>query len=215
MAVSKAQTGAEIKKAADSKKVKKAVAVGVDKSYADVLQLQSEGYDLSFVDNPEFFLELPSEVLDQLTPHNTKCYRMAENIAKGIDVVGAAVDAVRGYTTDYQIREGSASAQLQVEGKKAGWKYEFFRAESDVFARDQGYVPDHDPTTNTRHSKDEAGTLKTVGGQKSPEMVLYKIPEKVLKERKAKRKDIRMGRLKKSQDTARDTILRAGAKILE
>jgi hypothetical protein len=202
-------------KVAKKKVATRRMFVGVDKTYENVLQLQEQGHDLYFKDDEDTFLELTEEQVLGLSPKHKIRYTVAKRIVFGDDVIGDAVNGMAGYDTKaFNVREGSASANLAVAGKEPGWEHSWFRPDQHNNKLSQGWIVD-ESSSHTRHSAGESGNRKYVGGQAKPELILYRRPKEVSDEFKKKRREIRNGRLKKSQNSARETIERAGGKIIE
>ena len=215
MAVAKAKSGQELKKEAGKAKRKLKKHLGFDTPYEDVLKWQSEGHELYFDETGEEFLELTSEQVKELSPIHQMRYRMSKQIFDGTFDMDSTVSATLGYDKDmYAKRPGSASDKLKVWGKDEGWDYTFVREDSRARFEMDGWIPDTSPKTKTCETKNDACATTHIGGHRNSEMTLYKIPSDVNANKKKLRKDIRLGKLKKSQDTARESILRAGAKLL-
>lgn len=190
-----------VKKAAADRAKKKALAskvVGViDTSVEDVLKYSKEGRELLFLDGEKDFLELPEEVVKELSMTSRERYGLAKRITRGEDVVTAMQDGVRGWAKDYNVRPGSASDNLAVLGKKDKYDYYWTTKEklNNNIARE--WEIDRDPDVHTIH--EESSTLKTVGGENKPELILLhrkKEASKKYRDKRVEKKERLLGRTK-------------------
>jgi len=190
-----------VKKAAADRAKKKALSskvVGaIDSSVEDVLKCIKEGRELFFLDGDKDFLELPDEVVKELSLTSKERYGLAKRITRGEDVVAAMQDGVRGWAKDYNVRPGSASDNLAVLGKKKGYDYYWTTKEklNNNIARE--WEIDRDPNVHTIH--EESSTLKTVGGENKPELILLRRKKEASKKYSKKRiekKERLLGRTK-------------------
>lgn len=195
------------------KKVIKKVVIGVDNTPEDVLKYDAEGHQVYF-DDGDSFLELEDSVIEKLSIAVKQRYRIAEAIASGQDVLGVATAGTLGYDPkEYNIRAGSATENTTVYGKDPSREYHWGRPDKHNKHVAEGWEVDVDPSVKTRFS--ESGTQKTLGGEQKREATLYSRPKEVGKAFRAKRKEIRDGRLLKSQNTTKDAAARLGVKVVE
>lgn len=173
-----------IKKTAQVRAKKKVLAskvVGaIDSSVETVLECIKEGRELYFMDGEANFLELPEEVIRKLSQTSRKRYGLAKRITRGDDVVGAIQDGVRGWAKDYNVRPGSAKDNLMVTGRDDK-KYDYYWTTSAKLNNNlsREWEIDRDPNVHTIH--DESSTLKTVGGENKPELILMRRKKEISK----------------------------------
>lgn len=200
----------EPKKEETKKVLPSKVVVLVDTKDEDVLKWNEEGRKLFFDDEEGNFRELAPEVVKSLSLSNRERYDVAKNIVSGADVIGNVQDSIQGFSArDYNIRPGSASANLAVYGKKPGEDYYWERAENVDKRRAESWKVDKDPDVHTRHQ--ESCSYKTVGGQAKPELVLLSRPKSVSAEEKARKQKRRDALVGKATDSYRDAVERIGA----
>ena len=167
----------EVKAVRAAKKALPSVVVGsVDNTVQDVLSYAQEGRELYFEDAGKF-LEIPKQVYDLLSPTSKERYSLAKRITRGEDVVGSMLDAERGWAKDYQVRPGSFGTNTEVFGKDKDRDYYLGTPLKVSGHQAKGWEIDHDP--NVHMFSKESGTLKTVGGEKHPELVLMSRPKDV------------------------------------
>jgi len=198
-------------KSTAKKKLPSKVVTQVDNTPADVVKYVSEGRDLYFGDGEEF-LELPAEAYKVL-PQNLKVrYDMAKRITLGDDVVDTVDSGIKGFKLPFEVRPESAGAQLAVRGKKKGFDYHWARPDKFEKHLRDGWVVDHDESTSTKY--DESCSYKTVGGQKSPELILLKRPKKIGVQKKADAKKRRDMSVQGAQNDFRQSAESLGVKPL-
>ena len=187
----------EATKRTTRKKLEPKVIGAIDSTVGDVLECIKEGREVFFEDGQKTFLVLPDEVIKDLLPESKKRYRLAQNIANGNDVVGAIEDGERGWAKDYQVRPGSFSDNTAVFGKNDDRDYVLSTPVKMSNKIAKGFVTDRDP--NVHMLVKESGTLKTVGGEKDPELILMSRPKSVgiaEKRKKAEKAQALLGRTK-------------------
>jgi len=201
--------GAVKKKRAPDKKRK--IFIGVDTDPLDMVKWAKQGHELYFEDGEETFLELDKEIISELSSVHKQRYTMAKSIALGNDVIGTVTDNINGYSKIHDIRPGSAGEQLTLSNRKKDTDYFWSTtAKVDRHMR-EGFVVDHDDNVKTRF--DEAGAAKTVGGQKSPELILMSRPQAVADAERVRKKELRMKFVTKNKETLKETFDRAGVKL--
>lgn len=204
----------EAKKEVVKKKLAPKVVGLVDITDEDVLKYNEEGRILFFLDEEDTFRELAPETVKQLSLVNREHYDVAKSIAGGQDVIGNVQDAIAGFDTDaYNVRPGSASANLAVYGKDPNFDYYWERAENISKSRADGWEVDHDPNVKTKHK--ESCTYKTVGGQAKPEMILTRRSKKASAEHKKKQREKRDRLIQHAQDTVRESAAQLGVKTFD
>ena len=167
------------------KKALSSVIVGsVDKTIDDVLKYAEEGRELYFEDKANF-LELPSQVVSLLSGATRERYSLAKRITLGEDIVGSMLDAERGWAKDYQVRPGAFATNTEVFGKKDDMDYYLATPIKVSGHSAKGWEINHDPDVHMFTK--ETGTLKTVGGEKHPELVLMSRPKSVGVTRRAEK----------------------------
>lgn len=190
-----------VKKEAAIRTAKKKLAAKVigafDSSIADVVKCIEEGREVFFEDGSDNFLKLPDEVVKDLLPESKKRYRLAQNITDGNDVVEAIQDGERGWAKDYQVRPGSFADNTAVFGKDPNKDYVLSTPVKMSNKIAKGFVTDRDP--NVHMLVKEHGTIKTVGGEKNPELILMSRPKSLgiaEKKKKADKAKALLGRTK-------------------
>lgn len=150
------------KKVVEPKIVLAPIVVGsVDSTEGDVLKYNSEGRKLFFLDDEDTFLELTPEAQKCLSLENRKRYDVAKGISSNEPVGEAMIDSINGYSTDYNVRPGSSSANLAVFGQKQGMDYFWERPENIDKRRYEGWQVDTDKNVHTVHK--ESCSHSTVG----------------------------------------------------
>lgn len=178
----------EVKKEREAKKKLEPVVIqALDFKAADVVKFDKEGRKLFFADDKESFLELSDSIIQKLSPENKKRYRLAQQIFQGEDVIQNVVDGIRGWTKDYNVRPGSFSDNLMVFGKQKGFDYDWSTPAKLSNKVAQGWEVDRDP--NVKTVWEDSSTLKTVGGEAKPELILLRRPKKIKIEERKKRKE--------------------------
>ncbi len=190
-----------VKKAKEERVAKKALAkkvVGaIDTTVEDVLKYAKEGRELYFADGEKEFLELPEGVLKELSQASRERYGLAKRITRGEDVITAVQDGIRGWVKDYNVRPGSARDNLAVFGKKKGFDYFWTTKEKLNGSISEGWEIDRNPDVKTIHQ--DSSTLKTVGGENKPELILMSRPKTLgikAKEKRVERTQKLLGRTK-------------------
>lgn len=164
--VTKAKATRAKKKALSSKFVG-----AIDNTVDEVLEWAEEGREIYFADHKEF-LEIPKQVYDVLTPMSRERYRLAKRLTMGEDVVSSMLDAERGWAKDYNVRPGSFGDNSEVFGKDPDYDY-YLSTPTKLSGRyATEWEIDHDP--NVHMLTKESGTLKTVGGENKPELILLR-----------------------------------------
>ena len=175
----------EVKAKRAIKKALVSVVVGsVDNTLADVLKYAEEGREIYFADRTNF-LEVPAQVVELMTIGSRERYGLAKRITNGEDVVGSMMDAERGWAKDYQVRPGAFATNTEVFGKDSNKDYYLATPMKISGHTAKGWEIDHD--SDVHMFSKESGTLKTVGGEKHPELVLMSRPKSVGIERKLER----------------------------
>ena len=198
----------ETSKARAKKKALEPKVVGlIDNSVEDVIKYSKEGRELYFMDGDKNFLELPEEVVKGLSLTSREKYGLAKRITRGDDVVGAMQDGVRGWAKDYNVRPGSAKDNLAVIGQKKGYDYYWTTKEklNNNLARE--WEIDKDPSVHTLH--EETSTLKTVGGENKPELLLLRRK----KEASGKYRDKRKARQERLLGRTKNAFVESAAKL--
>ena len=175
----------EATKRSAKKKLDAKVIGSIDNSVEDVLECIKEGREIFFKDGSTEFLKLPEDVVRDLSIASKERYRLAQNITAGNDVVGAIQDGKRGWAKDYQVRPGSFTDNTTVFGKDPTMDYVLSTPIKMTNKVARGWETDHDP--NVHMLVKESGTLKTVGGEKNPELILMSRPKSIgIAEKKAR-----------------------------
>lgn len=199
-----------VKQAKSTRSKKKALAnklIGVvDTTKEDVLNYIKEGRELYFMDGKDF-LELSDDIVAQMSYATKERYGLAKRITNGEDVVGAIQDGIRGWEKDYNVRPGSASDNMAVFGKKPGKEYFWTTKAKLNSSKMRGWEIDHDPDVHTLHN--DPGTLKTVGGERQPELILMSRPKEI----RAKLRKQRLDRADKLLGQTKEKFVENAAKI--
>jgi hypothetical protein len=201
------EAGTVEKKLASTKKLKSEI-VGVDTSLEDVLKWSKEGRTLFFSED-EDFLELPEEVVRELSLDNRRKYDVARGITFKQDVVGTIEDSLKEWVKDYNIIPGSASAKTAVSGKDPHKDYRWARKELLGKHIANGYKVTRDPKVKAGDASDTC-SFKAIGGEQKPEMVLVERPKDVTLKIKSKRKQQRDSYSQATMDNYVESAARQG-----
>lgn len=198
-------------KATARKRLKPQVVSKVDTTATNVVKWVSEGREL-FFEAGDDFLELPDEVIKLMSQTTRQRYSIERDAANGVDVVGAAMDGINGFSTNFNVRGDDPNRQLTVKGKKANKDYHWVRPDKfDVQLR-KGWEVDHDKAVGTVY--DESCNYKTVGGQNQPELVLMSRGKEVGLKEQAERKARRDGSVSKAQNQFRHDVETKGGRAI-
>jgi hypothetical protein len=192
-------------KAERSKNAEKPI-ISIDTKVEDVVKWDSEGAELYFADDPEKFLELPSDVAGGLGFYNKQRYYTARNIMKG------TMD-LSGYDKrKFKPQPGTATAgqQLRVDGKDSRFHYCWKRPDELQQAQRNGYRVADDPALDTFYG--DVGSTRTVGQAGSEEMVLMKIPREAWEKKQADNRTRSKARRAAVEENAINEMLKGGGK---
>jgi len=192
------------------KKLEAKVVTKLDNTPASVLKWASEGRELFFDDDD--FLELPEEVFRALSDTSKVRYKITLEHVLGGDVVKNATDAIRGFTTDFNVRGDDPNRQMMVKGKDPAKVYHWGRPDKHSPRLQKGWVVDHDSNVQTAYK--ESCNYKTIGGQNQPEMILYSKSREAHLADQAKRKANRDGMVKRAQENFKSDVARSGGKAI-
>lgn len=154
--------------------------ISIDSKIKEIIDLDSEGYLLSFESDPQRFKKLPDEVVNELSRMNRDRYRTSFECYKGeVD----QKDNPENFKTpglDITSRYASATARLEVEGKRPGVRY-CWASGDDVRKRSRmGYKVCNDPNIKTFHGDPDG--VHRVADERGTELVLMEAPQSVWKE---------------------------------
>ena len=154
------------------KKVKK-FTVSIDSTPEEVVSLDQEGYLLFFEDDPDRFLELSLETVQDLSPRAREAYSLAffysRKAAEERLNPPSGIEVTAGYA--------SATQQMKVEGGRKGYHRSWQRPDQVRRRLQEGYKVCNDPTVKTFNST-VSGT-NTLGDMRGgePEQILLEIPQ--------------------------------------
>lgn len=177
-----------VEKRVKEKKTKKIVKKDIvfDTLFDDMLKWQKEGYDLIFSwDNP---IVLTSEQFKQLSVENKDRYYQAKESASGQDLVKNSVQAQSVYKNSYSVRPGSPNEKLSVLNKEKDMEYRWELPARVTSKEAQGWVVDEGQATK-QINNDAGSSVKVVGQKGKEELILMKIPKKIVQEREQKNRD--------------------------
>jgi hypothetical protein len=187
--------------------------ISIETKLKEVIDLDAEGYVLSFESEPDKFKKLPDEVVNELSRMNRDRYRTSYELYKGeVD----QKDHPENYKTpgvDITSRYASATARLEIEGQRPGMRY-CWATESDVKKRNRmGYQICHDPDVKTFH-KDPDG-LHRVADERGTELILMEAPESAWTEHRKKVREKTDRRTGAVSNTAENEIRSSGYKTFD
>lgn len=164
------------------------VKISIDSKPEEVVELNNQGVELYFDDTKDGFLELPSNVAEDLGFYNKQRYFTARNIVQGALDLSSNKE---GYNP--QPGQATASEQMAVYGKDARFHYCWKRPDELRQAQRQGYRVANDPNLDTFYGG--TGTSHLVGEKGQEELVLMKTPrdnyeqsqKEIVKKSKARR----------------------------
>ncbi|KKM07332.1 hypothetical protein LCGC14_1735000 [marine sediment metagenome] len=165
---------AEIK--LNKKEVKKCV-VAVDMTPQDVLQLDTEGYDLFFDEDPVKFLELPPEIFKTLSKINKDRYAVSFTLNRQVKKERA--NPPSGVIISGRL--ATATARLEVHGGSEDMHTCWFRPDQHRQKVYEGYKVVDDEEVETFGG--DVGSTHTVGIKGDTELILMEIPKKEFEKR--------------------------------
>ena len=189
------------------KKLAPKIVSKVDTKVEDVLQWAQEGRELVFEADEEF-LELSPEAYKALSLKSKTRYDIAKSHTMGNNPVSDAIPEA--FNLPFNQRPDEANRQLAVFGKDPKKDYHWGRIDKLSRHQAEGWEVDHDPNVHTEYK--ESCNYKTLGGQKSPEAVLLSRPKEISEKKRAERKAIRDGQVKKTQNAYRASVESVGVK---
>lgn len=176
--------------------------ISVDMEYDDVIKFDKEGYNLRFSDEEGKFKKLPAAILKQLSPESQGNYNVANALRMGIDV--GMLDH------GYDVTPGSAKDRMEVFNRKAGKDYYWSRTDRVDKWKQEGWKVCVDNDVSTMNG--DSGSIKTIGGERRPEMVLMEIDKPRLAATKARKNQRRQQIINKTKESFKEDVRRLGGK---
>jgi hypothetical protein len=194
------------------KEVVKTRTITLNDTPEDVLSLDQKGYLLTFDDDPERFLELPLEVVQNLSERNRKDYALAayytRKMAEERLNPPSGVEVIPGYA--------SARQQMKIIGGKRGKHYAWQRPDQlrKRLTR-EGYKVCNDPDVKTFNST--VGSTKTLGDMRGgdAEQVLLEVPQESFDARQQALADKAVGKSRAIDEATQEALARMGGRLPE
>ena len=164
------------------------VFISIDNTFEDVIQYQSDGRDIFFLDDEETFLQLSNDEVQQLDLFTREKYRIARAVAtQSLDL-----DSIKTAHMKYKPRENFASAtnRLLVRGGDPNKHYSWKRPDELQQVVYEGGKICIDPKVETFGGVDSLG--RTLGGGTSHKVSANGETELVLCETTAESNDARI-----------------------
>lgn len=191
----------------------KRVFIGVDKTFEEVLNYQSEGYSLFFDDTEGQFLTLDIEQRKQLNPYNSKKYEVAESI------VNKTLDLTSIKTSHMKFKPkasfSSATNRLDIKNKKPGMHYAWKRQDELQMCMHEGFEICQDSNIKTFGNFDEygsslEGSTHYVQANGEIELVLMEIPQEKADARRKAIEDLSKKRNAAVDETIKEELRQLG-----
>lgn len=174
----------KVKEKMTKKSVKKDVVF--DTSFKDVLKWQDKGYDIVFSWDSTIILD--QNEFKQLSVENKDRYYQAKFASEGQDLVKTSTSAQKAYKDDYSVRPGSPTEKLAVLEKEQGMEYRWELPARITSKEAQGWIVD-EGSARKQINNDAGSNVKVVGMKGKEELILMKIPKKVIDQREQKNRD--------------------------
>lgn len=164
------------------------VVVSVDNVVKDVLKWDIEGKEIYFEDEVEKFLELPEDIVKELSLITRQRYKIAKSAyndaVKEKERGGSGIE----YLSKIKVsgRFASATQKLKVYDQKKGWHQCYKRPDEANMALSEGYRLAKDVKT----FNSDVGSVHYVGTHGEPELILFEIPEEEFQKRLKKAGDL-------------------------
>jgi hypothetical protein len=195
------------KKASHKAKIPNRVDITIDTSPEDVVQYDNERKNLIFSGEPGKFLELPDEVIDQLSSRSKQAYFSAYGLHEWY-LKNAAEDRVSD-RIKVSPRLATATAQLEVTNKDPRMHYCWKRTDEKYISERDGYRVASDPALKT-FRQDADTTVRTVGSDGETELILMKIPKEDFEAQQRAISEKSRRRIEGADNQAKEEIRRAG-----
>ena len=151
------------------------VIISIDNQISDVLKYDSNGKDIYFDDEEGRFLDIPEDVVKELSLITKQRYKLAkkvhEDIVKETEKYGSGIE----YLSKIKIsgKHASATEKLRVHQKEKGMHVCYKRPDEVQSSLADGYRI----AKNVKTFNSDVGSVHYVGSYGEPELILMEIPE--------------------------------------
>lgn len=192
-------------------KAEKKVSISIDNTPTEVLSLSKEDYLLFFEDSPDRFLELPLEVVQDLSRRSRESYLSAFYYSRQLTRERLNPPSGIKVTPGY----ASARQQLKVSGGRKGIHRAWQRPDQVRRRLQEGYKVCNDPDVQTFNSM--AGTTHTLGDMRNgePEQILLEIPEETFDAHQEALADKAVGKSRAIDEATQASLDRMGGPLPE
>lgn len=195
------------KKASPKANIPNRIDITIDTDPQDVVQYDNERKNLVFSGEPGKFLELPDEVIDQLSNRSKTAYFSAYGLHEWYQR-NAGEERVSDHIK-VSPRLATATAQLEVSNKDPKMHYCWKRTDEKYLSERDGYRVASDPALKT-FREDADNTVRTVGSDGDTELILMKIPKEDFEARQRAISEKSRRRIEGADNQAKEDIRRAG-----